>query len=475
MEKEKYPKASYPEIFDYTKPKFEEIATQTCEIEPEHKIVVELAGQWPDNSAYLYLSKTKMQCEKIKKPQADLKTEHRSIAEFNGLENEAKHLYLIIPGEAGKTPVSLLLAENIMPVSKGYDMPEWDTVLVPVIPMYPASGEKDPEKAKLYDEGYIYILRSGKVWREIKVNSNGYFSEVNLLIQGDLASMESTATRHLDISLMNEETGTRYSFDLVEIYENGEFKTQQSLDGMGNLRVINLTSEEVEVVLPTYEPARKFTFATKESPRKGGKATKREPDGRVMPHIWLPYKVNGVVETLHAAHFIHQQSASQLQNLEKDYKQLCVEITGLDSYSKNQCFVSNDTTVKELTMPDSITDKDFRYSALRKQVGCNVAQVILNPPIIDIRFKYYVNAHIDQPDDYFELIDVEGQWSQRRYLRSCDFIGDKSQYREICFSGWHDKVEKVSLIRSSVRNENFDPVVIYKEVTIASLLAGSVG
>ncbi|GAB6261907.1 hypothetical protein [Photobacterium sp. R1] len=474
MEKQIYPQAYYPPIEDYTQSQFQEVITQTCEIEPEHKIVVELAGQWPENSAYLYLSKTEMQSEKIQKPQTDLKTDHRSIVEFDRLENEAKNLYLIIPGEAGKTPVNLLLAENIIPVSKGYDMPEWDTVLVPVIPMYSVSDEKNLVKTKMYDEGYIYILRSGKVWREIKVNSNGYFSEVNLLIQSDLASIESTATRHLDISLMNEESGSRYSYDLVEIYENGSLTAKKRLDSMGNLRVLKLTSEEVEVVLPTYEPARKFTFATKESPRKAGKATKREPDGRIMPHIWLPYKVNGTVETLHAAHFIHQQTASQLQNLEKDYKHSCVEITGLDSYSKNKCFISDDTAVKELNIPDSINEKDIRFTILKEQLGCNVAQVFLNSPEIELRFKYYVNEHIDQPDDYFELKDIEGQWSQRKYLRSCDFIGDESQYREICFSGWNEKVEKVSLIRSSDRNQKFDPVVIYKEVSIASLLAESV-
>ena len=85
---------------------------------PENKIVVEFAGQWPNNAASLLLAKSDEQKEKITKPRADIHVAHRSIAIFKDLEPEPRNLYLTIPMNGTPQPLKLLLAEDIEPDRK---------------------------------------------------------------------------------------------------------------------------------------------------------------------------------------------------------------------------------------------------------------------------------------------------------------------------------------------------------------------
>ncbi|NAW86194.1 hypothetical protein [Photobacterium halotolerans] len=471
MKKVRYVKANYTPLEDIT-PLPRNVVSQPVEPVPEHKLVVELAGQWPGNSAYLRLAKTDLQSEKIAKPRADAKYEHRSLAEFKSLENETKNLYLVIPSRVYPSPITLLLAEGLMPVEKETELDEWETVLVPAVPVYFTTEDKDPAQASFYESGYLYIFLDGKLWREIQVTEKGYFSEVNLTLGTNKdKSKASVVERHVDITLVSEESGARYSYEPYEIKQDGKTVFSSVLDGSGMARVFGLTAEEVDIVLTDYSPVRTFTLATKESPKKGGRAVLREADGREMPHIWLPYKINGEEIPLHAIFCSQQQTETQLSQLEEEYAESATEITGLNTYSQDKAFTDTTATVQSLTVPESLNSDPAKYNLINNQVDKNVAAVYLNPPLPEIRFTYYAHPQVDQPDDFFELSDTENEWSQKVYLRSCDFIDKK--HRMIRFSGWPSEVKKVTLSRTNKGSEDFDeiePVIIYKDVDITELL-----
>lgn len=147
---------------------------------PEHKIVVELAGQWPSNSASLYLEKTGAQSEKLTKPRQDLELSHRSVAVFKGLEVEPKNLYLSIPMNGTPMPLKLLLAEGIEPVEQETEKDEWDNVLVPVRPLVYIDSTKNKEKSADLKGGYLYLFWKNKLWREFKVTEKGYYQDIDV-------------------------------------------------------------------------------------------------------------------------------------------------------------------------------------------------------------------------------------------------------------------------------------------------------
>ncbi len=154
---------------------------------PDHKIVVEFAGQWPSNAACLMLGKTEAQKEKVTVSRVDHDHKHRSLATFKDLENEPKTLYIRIPCPGQPTPILLKLAEDLTPVDKDTKMDEWDNVLVPVRPLIYAT--EDLDKSKLADavEGYVYIFWKKKLWRELTVSGSGYFSDIDIEYYRQLA------------------------------------------------------------------------------------------------------------------------------------------------------------------------------------------------------------------------------------------------------------------------------------------------
>ncbi len=147
---------------------------------PENKIVVEFAGQWPNNAASLLLAKSDEQKEKITKPRADIHVAHRSIAIFKDLEPEPRNLYLTIPMNGTPQPLKLLLAENIEPVEKKTEMDEWDNVLVPVRPLAYLTGDKNKSNAAELQGGYVYLFWKNTLWREFYIDKNGYYQDIDV-------------------------------------------------------------------------------------------------------------------------------------------------------------------------------------------------------------------------------------------------------------------------------------------------------
>ncbi|WP_120512794.1 hypothetical protein [Photobacterium salinisoli] len=178
MKKVRYVKANYTPLEDIT-PLPRNVVNQPIEPVPEHKLVVELAGQWQGNRAYFQLAKTEMQDQKITRPIADVKTGHRTLATFKALENEAKKLYMVVPLQGLPQPLTFLLADNLMPVEKEADMDEWETVLIPVRALAYLDSSKDKEKAAELKGGYLYVFWKGKLWRELQVTEFGYYKDID--------------------------------------------------------------------------------------------------------------------------------------------------------------------------------------------------------------------------------------------------------------------------------------------------------
>ncbi|MGR6837615.1 hypothetical protein ACU5DF_00335 [Aliivibrio wodanis] len=132
------------------------------EIEPknDNKIVIEFAGQWPNNAASISISKLKSINEKTQKPKKCNKTTHRSLVEFTDLDTRERALYLTLPSMNSAKEINLLLAGSLSLVDKSTEMEEWDNVLVPIVPM-----KKEGNKYSLYKTGFFYVVWKGEVCR----------------------------------------------------------------------------------------------------------------------------------------------------------------------------------------------------------------------------------------------------------------------------------------------------------------------
>ncbi|MDO6706063.1 hypothetical protein [Photobacterium sp. 1_MG-2023] len=178
MEKVRYVKAHYQPLEDTT-PLPRNVVNQPIEPVPDHKLVVELAGQWGSNRAYFQLAKTDVQAQKVARAVADMKTGHRTLATFKGLENEAKNLYLVVPLQGLPNPLTFLLAENLMPVENETEMDEWETVMIPVRALAYLDESKDKEKAAELKGGYLYVFWKGRLWRELQITEAGYYKDID--------------------------------------------------------------------------------------------------------------------------------------------------------------------------------------------------------------------------------------------------------------------------------------------------------
>ncbi|AVF61542.1 hypothetical protein [Vibrio diabolicus] len=432
---------------------------------PDQKIVVEFAGQWSSNAACLMLGKTEAQKEKVTVGKADTENKHRSLATFKDLEAEGKTLYIKIPCTDQPQPILLKLAEDLQPVDKDTQMDEWDNVMVPVVPV-----NKSDSGYVSIDRGYIYVVWQSEVWREIQVQNDGRFSDVDLSLY---QSTKSSPQRSVDISLYDEGSEAFLSGEAFQLYQDGKKVYEGVLDEYACARVFGLTAEEVEVVVAGW-PNEGETYTellqTELSPFKAGSKTKREPLGVPLPHIWLPYKINGSVQSDVALYYSRTQlNTQQLNELKSGNNEKAVEVDLCD-YSSAHNFDARSEPVISLPNLDTQAPSKSDYNIVsQKEQG--VAAVVVNSPSEGIVITYKSNPQCDQPDDYFQLTCVDETWSQKIFLREAEFV---DQYcKEVVFSGWLPEVKRVNLTRHC-RSHNSDKTVlmsvIYQDIELTELL-----
>ena len=471
---ERIVKANFkPVVNDYVLPPVHEYVA--VEPGPEHKIVVELAGQWSSNAAALSLSKTSTQNEKITKPRPDNEMAHRSLAEFKALEAEPKNLYLNIPLSGYPNPLKLLLAENIQPVKRDHEMDEWDTVLTPAIPMYYTSSDKNKTEAKLYPSGYLYVVWKNKVWREIFIDGKGYFRDIDLAYYRGYTTSTAKKMRHVDIQLIDKENQRFFDLEPFTVSQNGTVVFEGVLDEYGEAIIHSLTEETVMVTLTEHPETPPFELATVESPVSGGVKQCREAEGAPLPHVWLPYKIQGEAQMdLFAYYSAEQLSLTELNKLEESPAELGVSLTQLAKYSAQQAFDSNADIIAPLCMPDIASEDMGHKGLIASQLDKNIASMYLNEVKPVIRIRYQATVHVDHSDDYFEMRCIDKQWQQRAYLRECEYEDKTKAVKLVCFSGWPPEVEQVDLVRftrGGDLNAEYIEVMIHQQVPIQDYLA----
>ncbi|EPN4988697.1 hypothetical protein [Vibrio alginolyticus] len=432
---------------------------------PDQKIVVEFAGQWSSNAACLMLGKTEAQKEKVTVGKADTENKHRSLAIFKDLEAEGKTLYIKIPCTDQPQPILLKLAEDLQPVDKETQMDEWDNVLVPLVPVH-----KSDSGYVSIDRGYIYVVWQSEVWREIQVQNDGRFSDVDLSLY---QSTKSSPQRSVDISLYDEDSEAFLSGEAFQLYQDGKKVYEGVLDEYACARVFGLTAEEVGVVVADWPNEGEIyteLLQTELSPFKAGSKTKREPIGVPLPHIWLPYKINGSVQSDIALYYSRAQlNTQQLNELKSGNNEKAVKVD-LSDYSSAHNFDASSEPVISLPNLDTQAPSKSDYNAVsQKEQG--VAAAVVNSPSEGIVITYKSNPQCDQPDDFFQLTCVDETWSQKIFLREAEFV---DQYcKEVVFSGWLPEVKRVNLTRHC-RSHNSDKTVlmsvIYQDIELTELL-----
>ncbi|MGR6779996.1 hypothetical protein [Moritella viscosa] len=433
---------------------------------PEHKIVVELAGQGPRGSATLYLSKKEILKDKISQSHHDAMHSHRSLIEFKSLEPDPRDLYLNILMQGHPNPLSLLLAKDITPVVKDTDMPEWDNVLVPVIPVFYHDAEKN--RLASFTKGYIYLFWQDKLWREIKISDKGCFNDVDINYYRTASPANSKQSRYLDIVIDDESGDTIYSYEPYQVFQNGKKILDAELDMYGNARVFGLTEETVDVVLPLLDM--RITFNTVLSVLKPNKSVLREAEGFPLENIWVPHKIKGEEQDVFVIHRDEQLPLSEISRLEDEHKNEALKLTGMSNYSAQQSFEGGADSDNVQAWNVSLLS-DFIHQTQKKTLSYpNVGVLVLPPPAPIIKIKYPQCPGIDQSDDYFEMRAVDQEWCQKVVLRSAEIVDG---YKELYFSGWPSETTHVDLIRICKGFEYADSIiehVIYKEIEISCLL-----
>ncbi|MEZ8024194.1 hypothetical protein AB4562_10300 [Vibrio sp. 10N.222.54.A1] len=452
---ERVHKANYQQVVDDV-PLARHYNFSPVEPSPEHKIVVEFAGQWSSNAGCLMLGTTDTQKEKVTVGKSDRENKHRSLATFKDLELERKTLYIKIPCSDQPQPILLKLAEDLQPVDKETQMEEWDNVLVPVVPLYKSGSSWDG-----YTSGRVYIIWNGEVWRELQVTNDGYFADVDM----SNSRKKTTETRHVNIDGSSLFPGENVAFERFTILQDGVEVFSGELDINEQARVFSLVAEEVEIKFVGFEHEQ-LMVPTHPSPMKASSTLSDEVLGYPLPHIWIPYKIKGECQGVYLYYASQALSDAAISELESNYESMAVSLAETSDYSSNQEF----TQQTVFALPE-LSESQKVKAVVNVQNDCNVAAVNIPPPGSEIILRYRVLSSTDQPDDYFMLQNDEHSWSQKAYFR-CAKV-DEDGYLNLRFSGWPEKVKEVDILRGAHASRGIETPETFKlreKVKVTDLL-----
>ncbi|MGR5094560.1 hypothetical protein ACPV5O_05195 [Vibrio maritimus] len=411
---------------------------QPTEPNPENKIVVEFAGQWSRNAACLMLDESDSQTSKMASVKADHENVHRSLATFDALSSEGRSLHICIPCHSQPNPIKLKLADDVLPVEKSLSKEEWDNVLIPILPVV-----KSGEEFTLKEFGYLYVIWDNKVWREVELQPNGYFADIDLNYYRRRDEKASLVTRHVNIDGSTLITRCYIGGETFHVVQEGKtvFKGKLALDETA--RVFGLTAEEVDIEFPdiTHDP---LTLTTQLSPKTAFDSEVRHAEGKPMPHIWVPYKIKSDVQSELYLHYSPEQlTLTQIEQLETSDKNGSISLSELSTYSQARSFEQAVSPIR--SVPKSVV-MDRKSSVILNQQDSNIAAVALSAVAVP-RIRYLHEPSVDHSDDYFEILNEEHDWSSRAYFRS--FPLDEEGYRTLCFDLPPPEVEHVDLVRGA--------------------------
>ena len=108
---------------------------------------------------------------------------HRRELIFENLAEGEYDLFLYQPDEKHGA-YQIPLVQGFSTCSSEESSPRWQTVLVPLLPRCYTTTDADRTKAQYprssQDLGWLYVFVNGRLWRELKVEREGFFRDVNL-------------------------------------------------------------------------------------------------------------------------------------------------------------------------------------------------------------------------------------------------------------------------------------------------------
>ncbi|WP_413111676.1 hypothetical protein [Thaumasiovibrio sp. DFM-14] len=468
----------------------------------ERKIVVELAGQWPANKCYFTLSKTEQQAAKSTKPKQDNQYPHRSLAQFSGLSAEPRNLYISIPMDGQTTPLQLLVAEGLTPVEKATEMDEWENVFIPLQLLSFLDDSASPEKAGMLRGGYLYLIWQDAVWRELQITSNGALREVDLTYYRGHAGNRTSeqANRYVELMAYDE-------LGIAEPYAQYEFTSangrvyQGEVGSNATVWITGLDDESIDVTFTSsMADGVRYTFVrsfeTLEASQSGYVSVKREAQGKPMPHVWVPYKINGEQQKIRLVFSAEQLNEGDLELVVNSPEELpvnCYSLDELELYSTQQNFESEsqhlfqcgECNADYLRKPgEAIRLDNARLlcadsGVLAENRAENIAHWAMAPPPRELYIQYQFDDKVDCPQDFYQLQDADDPkgWSQRRPLG--ERVGSKSTIRNQTDDAWRllrfgpipPEVERVNLVRGNAFTPISIPVI--SNVAVQTLLTRS--
>ncbi|MCE7572148.1 hypothetical protein ACTFQF_21870 [Aliivibrio fischeri] len=186
-----------------------------------------------------------------------------------------------------------------------------------------------------------------------------------------------------------------------------------------------------------------------------------------MPHVWLPYKLLGEVQTDCYVYY-SQASLSDLEisSLEANYANIAVSIDEMSVYSQQQAFEGEHIYALLLAKGSS-----FGAHIINEQNDSNIAAITVMPPKNQITLRYRICRTTDQPDDFMMLRNEEQKWSQKVYFRQAK--ADDEGFLNLPFSGWPKEVEEVDILRGAsadLGTTEYELSVLKTKIKISELI-----
>ncbi len=186
-----------------------ETTANAAPADTRYKISVELAGRARCFKQRLEINQLNEgtqpgERQQRQSPKPDHESPHRCLIEFQGLSNAPRNLDLVISTSGSAGDIRLPLVESHPVAEKSTGKEEWDTVIIPIKPLGYINKQRDRRQADLLRPGYVYVFWQGRLWRELEVNRNNSFRDIDVQAYRNGGATDTENTRQAEGHWLNE-------------------------------------------------------------------------------------------------------------------------------------------------------------------------------------------------------------------------------------------------------------------------------
>ncbi|MDW7756167.1 MAG: toxin VasX, partial [Desulfuromonadales bacterium] len=147
------------------------------------KLALEIAGTQSLNMKGTLIARSGDSTHEVPLGSTARTDDHRRELIFENLAEGEYDLFLYQPDEKHGA-YQIPLVQGFSTCSSEESSPRWQTALVPLLPRCYTTADADRTKAQYprcsQDLGWLYVFVNGQLWRELKVEREGFFRDVNL-------------------------------------------------------------------------------------------------------------------------------------------------------------------------------------------------------------------------------------------------------------------------------------------------------